>query len=357
MAGDVSSRTLGLLAIIVLSLVLSGCGRKSPPVPPGTLIPSPPSGLEYRITQDWVQISWDVPTKNVDGSPIFGLKGFEVLRAQEPVENACNECPKRYESPIWIPFKGKLKNGLRMTYEDHTVSSEKRYFYAIRTVKGIFSRSRPSKKLVVEWHAPPSAPKGLVATRKNGKISLGWKRPEQFLDRAPLGKESAISYKIYRRKAGERGWILISSSVEHTSFEDTPTPFDQDYEYRVVPVFTYYSTKIPGEAALTTSYVLQPWVIEKRPRGLVAVPRRDGIELHWEAALEDGEGFRIYRKGPSGLVDTVNKHLIKDTSFLDTTLLKKGTYTYWVTIVKEGKRPLEGPPSRPVTVVIEKGAD
>ena len=370
--------------ILTLTFTLWGCGRKSPPVPPGTLKPRPPHHLSYSITKDGVVISWDVPTKNVDDSPIFGLKGFEILRARVPIDIQCRECPKRFESPVWLPFKGKLRNGLRMSYEDHTVTEDFRYFYAIRTSKGIFSRSEPSQPLELIWHAPPEAP-GNVRTRRikrNGHSShpsgpasscleLMWEPPKHFEDGSLITAKDlpGISYNIYRRARGEKMWVDVSLMTRQTSLLDCPTSYNQAYEYKVQSVFTYHGEHIPGGSIVTgQAFSLageQP--ITRRPRLLAAIPQKGGVELRWQAVLKEGEGFLIYRAGPDGLADPINRYPIRDELFVDTTKLPPGTYTYWVTIVKTGPDGtkdrahtpclpavrLEGPPSNHVKVRVD----
>ena len=344
------------LAFMILFLALAaGCGRKSPPVPPGTLKPRPPENLKYTITGDGVVISWDVPTKNEDGSPIFGLKGFEVFRAEEPPNDICDQCPERFESPIWIPFRGKLRNGLRMSYEDHTVREGYRYTYAIRSVKGLFSKSALSEKLTLFWHPPPGRPGTPKWEKSENAITLEWTPPRTFEDGSSLTDLDLENtfYRIFRRLKGEEEWKIVASHVKGCTFEDRTLTQDRDYEYMIVPIFRYHDSTIPGKGA--TVLVSKEWSppITRSPQHLVALRSKDGIELHWEGEIGDDEGFRVYRRGPSGLADLLNKTPIKEHRFKDTTLLPRGTYTYWVTIVRGGPVESEGPPSNLATVRVE----
>ncbi len=351
-------RGIGRLLAAFLVIFLAGptgCGRKSPPVPPGTLKPRPPQGLEYAITKDGVVISWDVPTKNVDGSPIFGLKGFEVFRAEESPGEFCDQCPKQFESPIWIPFKGKLRNGLRMSYEDHTVKEGYRYTYAIRTVKGLFSKSALSEKLTLFWHPPPGKPAKLEWDRRADAIVLRWTPPKAFIDGTPLTDKDRKNtfYKVLRRVKGEEEWRLVAGHVKGHTLKDRTTFRGMDYEYRVVPIFKYHGVLIPGEGAEVTTLVKWSPPVTRQPQHLVALRSKDGIELRWEGRIGKDEGFRVYRMGPSGLADALNKRPIREHWFKDTTLLPKGTYTYWVTIVRGGPVESEGPPSNIAVVKVE----
>lgn len=356
MAGRVLVPPVRIYVLIALLLAVTpGCGRKSPPVPPGTLKPMPPKDVKYTITKDGVVLSWGVPIKNVDGSPIVGLKGFEVFKALE-ADNSCLECPRRFKNPVWIPFKGKLKRGITMAYEDRTLVRGGRYFYKVRTVKGLFSKSEFSNEVSFSWHPPPGAPIAIGVDRKDGVVEVKWRPPVYFEDGALIGQEELprLVYKIFRRRINETNWRLLEEDYKLTHFIDRNVSSNEDYVYKIEPVYKFCETPIPGLEPL------EMIAFEEQSKGeiavpveLVAVPRKDGIELHWEAKLAEGQGFRVYRRGPEGLVEALNREPLRYNQFKDTTKLPKGTYTYWVTIVSSGPHPIEGAPSNRVKIEVD----
>jgi len=342
-------------ALLLVFLVFAGCGRKSPPVPPGTLKPKAPEDLGYTITKKGVLLTWTVPTENVDGSPIVGLKGFEVFKAEEDLNATCAGCPKAYKSPVWVPFKRKLTRGLKMVYEDRTLTRGKRYSYRVRTVKGIFSKSASSREISFSWCPPPGAPKNLLVKEGQGGIFLTWSPPKAFEDGAPIRKEdlSHITYTVLRKEGSRKEWKVVKKRVKDLRFYDRNVTQNTIYIYRIRPVFNYWGTKIPGVDASTSPFELGQRISIPAPEGLVALPGKDGVALHWRGHLEMGQGFRVYRKGPKGLIEALNAQPLKHDSFLDRTLLPKGVYDYWVTIVTFGINYKEGPPSNIVKVKVE----
>jgi len=81
------------LAVLVM---LVGCGRKGPPVPPAAVIPSPIRDLNAKIQGDKIQLTWSVPAR--DGAPLEGIRSFRVSRHTVPRSTPpCPGCPLSFE--------------------------------------------------------------------------------------------------------------------------------------------------------------------------------------------------------------------------------------------------------------------
>ncbi|MBW2108031.1 MAG: hypothetical protein JRI36_05105 [Deltaproteobacteria bacterium] len=100
---------LGLLVVAVV-LLLCGCGKKGPPIPPQALIPPPVSDLEAGVFGRTVRLSWSIP------GPVEAIKHFKVyayrVRSSSP---PCPGCPLSFHELVEIdpasPSPGRVRNG------------------------------------------------------------------------------------------------------------------------------------------------------------------------------------------------------------------------------------------------------
>jgi len=122
---------IGLILVFsilaALTFLLSGCGRKAPPVPPGRIPPPIVNDLSRQMEENTLKLTWSIPKH--EGKRPRKLKGVRVYRSKEPVsEAACPDCPKQFKRvadiPIveWNDTAGKKK--AVMTYSE---SLEKGY--------------------------------------------------------------------------------------------------------------------------------------------------------------------------------------------------------------------------------------
>lgn len=347
------------LFILCCLFMLAGCGRKGMPVAPGTIRPTAIKDLSYKITPEGVELAWTVPIRNKDGSPIERIKGFDLFKAEIAVDEACDGCPPQFGQPIEIPFEARPEEARKMYYEDRTLSAGKRYIYEVRTVKGWLNISDPSNRISFAWHIPPSAPSKLTAQPTTDGIYLSWLPPAAWADGSPIDK--AISYKIYRTKAGEDNWKTINGLIDSTGFFDLSVKKGNKYSYRVSAVLVYHGTEIEGIQSQEVTVQPRGMTHPNAPEGLVAVYHTakehgkgdTGVELLWQENSEpDLAGYFVYRRDRDGLVSRLNHIPITISRFTDHTRLSPGIYEYWVTAVDRTEPPNESPPSKTASVEI-----
>ena len=343
-----------ILACIIL---LVGCGRKGMPVPPGTIRPTAVKDLSYRIMPNGVELSWTVPIRNRDGSPVESIKGFDLFKAEGPVDETCEGCPPQFGHPIEVPFEARPEEARKMYYEDRTLSPGTRYIYEVRTVKGWLNISDPSNRVSFAWHVPPTAPPRLTAQPTPDGIYISWLPAATWADETPVDRH--LSYRIYRTKTGEDDWKPIHELVDSNGFFDETAKKGDQYSYKVSAVLIYHGTEIEGPQSQEVTAQPRDLTPPRAPEGLVAVYHHAlgkeayGVELLWQESSEpDLAGYLVYRRDKDGLVDKLNHVPVAISRFIDKTRLPSGTYEYWVTAVDQAKPPNESPPSKPASVEI-----
>ncbi len=346
-------KNITCLILLCLFVLPVSCGRKRAPVPPGTLRPERIKDLSYEITAKGVILTWSVPVRNHDGSPLSHVKEFRLYKAQVPIEGGCLECPPMYGEPITIKLDSKPEPGQKIHYEDTTLQPGFFYIYQVRTVKGLLNVSDFSNKISFAWHCPPDAPQSLSAEVSETGIKLTWLPPTRFMDGTPLNQ--SLKYEILRKFDDEKDWTKLHGTTSKTSWFDKIRRTYRHVEYKVVPVFTFHGTKIRGKAS-------QPLIVRAkgfgflRPPHIIKVERlSDGIHVSWQQLRRyDISGYNIYRKDPSQIIFKLNSYPLKSATFVDKTKLRKGQYAYYVTAVDDSYPPNESPPSRMITIQIDK---
>lgn len=120
-----------LSLIFVCFAILSNCGKKAPPVAPETVIPQAIDNLRAKITNGMVILTWTIPSKNTNNSPLNDLKGFEVFRG----EDRCKECPPDLSFLLDIDYNYPSGlttiEGRTVKFSDYQVKQEKTYLYRV----------------------------------------------------------------------------------------------------------------------------------------------------------------------------------------------------------------------------------
>lgn len=88
------TRWLQAVSLVLVFVLMQGCGKKEPPVPPRQDRPPAVDDLSFDLNGDTVELSWTIPSPTGSGkSPIVG---FLIYRSKLTLESDCPNCPKRY---------------------------------------------------------------------------------------------------------------------------------------------------------------------------------------------------------------------------------------------------------------------
>ncbi len=187
-----------------------------------TPIPSPPSGLSADVTEPFIHLKWQPPSKNMDGSIPARIAGYRIFRSEEP---------QKFPSH---PLNSDLI--ANSEFKDSGFQFDKTYYYRIRIVGSLqnpYAESLLSETLTVVTKDvfPPEAPTKFNAILENGIVYLLW---------TASASKDAAGCRIYRRETGSSEKRLLQSElITIPSFQDSGIKPGQEYEYLATAVDTH----------------------------------------------------------------------------------------------------------------------
>ena len=175
---------------------------------------APPTGLHAEAGNESVELRWEAPTGNIDGSQPAGLKGYNVYRSEAGTPAV------RLNSSL----------GKDSSFSDKTFVFGTEYVYTVRAAANEaepFAESVDSAPAVVLPLDifPPKAPAGLTVLAGPDFISLSW---DAVLEGNLAG------YRVWRRAAGRPEYKeLTEAAVKESTFQDRSAKPGIRYEYVV----------------------------------------------------------------------------------------------------------------------------
>jgi hypothetical protein len=189
---------------------------------------SPPSGLKAELREKEIEITWDAPKTNENGTSPANVVAYNIYRS---VENG--GLIKLNDEP--------LQN---LRYVDTRFEFGKRYEYVLRALStltngasldnAIESNACRPLTLTPKDTFPPSAPTPITIASIGGLVSVYW----------PLNPEAdVVGYNIYRsgvEKAPADRWIKLNPQLHKTaSFRDDKVEVGKQYFYQITAVDAY----------------------------------------------------------------------------------------------------------------------
>jgi predicted small lipoprotein YifL len=178
------------------------------------VLPAPPVGLRAEVKAEEIELSWEAPADNIDGSKPAQVKGYNVYRSLE-------------SGP---PVRLTETPATETHYADKTFEFGTETVYTVRATEALaepFGESADSEPLSLkpEDTFPPSAPAGLTALVGPDFISLTWD---------PVQDKDLAGYRVWRRvKGAEKYEELTTAPIPQTAFEDRQAERARRYDYVV----------------------------------------------------------------------------------------------------------------------------
>ena len=306
-------------------LLLGGCGKKTPPVPPESAVPAPVADLSSEVDPLGVTLHWTWPRKTEKGVALRRVSEFVVERAEDPADGFCGDCPLHYQAVASLEG-GPLPEhpeAASLSYRDQNLRPGYHYAYRIRSSLGWRVISAPSPPVGLVWQVPLGPPTELIAKNGEREVALSWRPPER--DRDDQLVAGPLLYQVQRSEAGQP-FRLVSGNLNLPTFSDPALRSGVHYQYRVLAARPSGGT---GEFSAPLAVTLADTTPPPVPFGLSAVITRESVRLFWEPLSgEDLGGAMIYRRRQlaSGIGDyeLIGKVDGRITSYVDPLPLTEG---------------------------------
>ncbi len=332
--------------IIILALVfVSGCGRKTPPVPPKAVIAKAITDLRSQLDDEAVTLTWTYPRLSVNGARIDTIRTFTVYKAQVPEDDYCSGCPVVYDFEFDIDAKG-IEAGNEVRFRDTELQAGYHYIYMVRSNSGWRIMSKDSNRIDFSRSHAMMAPRDIQVDIGDNTLSLSWSPVRHRVDGSQV---SGLQYQVYR-SLDNKNFKPLGLPVEGLSYIDPSVRNDRTYFYQVRAVLATDGTMTLGRASKTSIGMPVDMTPPTPPSNLLAVVRQDGVQLHWQASTAtDVDGYYIYRQSGVGDWKRIARVDAGAITYADNSELAPGAYNYRVTAFDKGARRNESQPSQPVT--------
>ncbi|HEV7504926.1 MAG TPA: hypothetical protein VGS07_08450 [Thermoanaerobaculia bacterium] len=367
----------GLLAIVLGTAVLAGCGKQGPPLPPLKAVPATTKDLVATQQGGQIVLSFSYPKTTPAGLALPGVSAVEVLETARPATpdgKAATLDPKQFATlgkpqtkvvgadltaatsgdrivitlpvpppPAIPPASAKpaipVKPAPAPTATPAPAATPApgttpapaatppllAHYYAVRTFGVEGDRSEISNISAVVPKPPPAAPERLTVTARADGVMVEWAAVQG----------AAGGYNVYRRDAQERfhGQPVHSAGAEERSWLDTTARFGQSYIYTVTALAQrepVVESAVGSEHEVRYQDRFPPAV----PGDLVALAEAGRIRLVWRSVdADDLAGYIVYRRIGNGSFERVTAQPAATPEYIDTALTAGQTYGYRVTAI------------------------
>ena len=289
-----SSNLAGSLLLVGV-LALSGCGYKTDPVPPQTVVPKPIDDLRYSLDNKGAKLEWSYPLETISGKDITEISSFELYRAEMPVKDFCGSCPIPFGQPMQIAG-GATGTEQRNSGEHFSgmLRSGNKYFFKIRSRTSWLAASNDSNIVSFVYYTPAAAPQGLRAVVGDRMVSLTWDEVTTLTDGSPA--DLPVMYQVMRGLDGKQ-YSPVGSPIKETSYVDTGVQSGKTYFYKVQSSMSFEGEKVDG----SDSYKIAAKVVDLVPpevvSGVTVIASSSNVRVFWDpSSTNDLAGYRIYRR-------------------------------------------------------------
>lgn len=388
------------VAVACVALVLAGCGKKGPPLPPLRLVPAPVENLAARRTASAVELRFTLPTRNQNGPGPIELDRVEIYAITVPPGAAApanrdllskerlvgsvrvKPAPEEDEpAPPPDPNDDRPEPGARAVFVEEltadaltpvTLSPAPGEAKAQGSAAGAPATApqagAPAAAKPAAGAGQPPAPDyptriyalrgvtrggrpGPPAPRvvvplvapppPPGAVDVAFDERVFMITWVPPATEraGALAYNVY---AGATERVALNASpISAAAYEHGPVTFGEERCFAVRTVQTVQNVPIesaPSEPACAVPADVFP---PGAPRGLQIVAAPEGISLSWNPNTEpDLGGYVVLRaEAPGETLQPLTREPITETSYRDTAVQPGVRYVYAIVAVDKATPP------------------
>ncbi len=286
----------GVLLLTGTLFFVGGCGFKTRPVPPDTVVPKAIEDLRYSVSDKGVTLNWTFPKETIKGTDLTDITTFDVHRAVVPVADYCPTCPIPFTEAVQVPG-GVVdpEHNRRASYETAILRPGHKYFFKVNARTSWWAASADSNIISFVWHVPARGPENVTAKAADTSAMLSWTPVTLLMD----GKQAEypLTYQVLRSKDNAT-FSAIGSATGKTDFTDNSLVNGVTYSYKIQSVFDVDGNAVKGGLSESVSVTPVDLTPPSAPTGVTAVQTNKGIKVFWEKSRDtDVEGYRVYRRG------------------------------------------------------------
>ncbi len=350
------------LEILLLCLLLCGCGNPGSPLPPSLMLPQPVVDLQASRLGNVVTLRWTMPRRTTDRLLLNGDQRVVACRAVGT--GACQEIGQRLlaagaPAQMEDQLPAELADGPArlLRYELRLENKRKRDAGASNLAFAAAGFAPPAVRTAsaamspqgirVRWAAPPNEIETLPGA--GARLLVRLER-----DRVLLPGESERPSSEETRSGVPQPMQQVLEALEHPPAQpgtswlpdhtlDSAAVLNRSYRYSVQLVeqetLGGHSVEVDGLPTVTDVVVAKDVYPPATPVGLAAVAdAEDGsIDLSWSAGIEsDIAGYIVYRRiaGAADRPERVSgKDLLPSAAWSDRNVQPAVRYTYSVSAV------------------------
>lgn len=344
-------RVAGTLIVGASLLFGGGCGYKTDPVPPDSVVPRPIGDLVYEVDDTGVMLNWTYPVKTIEGRAIENISAFDLYRAEIALDDFCPTCPIPFGVPIEIdggaPIDGESVR--QATYTSSQLSSGHKYFFKVQSRTSWLAASDDSNIVTFVYFEPAQAPGGFAVKAGDGEVTLSWQSVSALSNGEPV--KAPLLYQVFKSVGGSE-LEKIGSPLSGNSFVDRQVRNGQKYFYAVQSLMRYEDDLVNGgksEAVAVTPVDLTPPL---PPSGVTAVGTDSGTKIFWDKSQEaDVAGYLVYRRASDkDDYELLGKIEPEYNIFVDKDIDGYVRYYYAVTAIDLANPPNESIKSKEATI-------
>jgi len=344
-------KALCLCAFVVSLIVVTGCGKRRPPLPPVERVQQRTELLSGAQQGNEVILSWPAPQRNAPDSSVQSIRRIDVYRLAEkpgaPLALTEDEFAARATLVGSVTFEQIQTAGDTLTYRDalELAGQPTRLRYALRYVNASGQRAAFSNFLSIEPAARIAQAPTLSAspTIAEDAIALSWQPPPANIDGStPV---NLLGYNLYRADESQTnvGQQPINTSlISGTEYTDKTFQFGNNYRYLVRAV-SLGTGGAQVESLNSNSVAVSPKdtfppAAPERPSVAAPEPSSARLAIFFAANKEsDIAGYNLYRSTdpdlPKGSWTQLNQTLLTRTTYQDDKVEPGKTYYYYVKAV------------------------
>ncbi len=344
------TQLVGALLLTGTMVFVNGCGYKTEPVPPDTIVPKAIEDLRYSVSEKGVTLNWTFPKETIKGTDLADISSFDVYRAVVPLSDYCPSCPIPFGDPIQVDG-GVVdpESDRQASYETALLRSGHKYFFKVQARTSWWAAGPDSNIVSFVWHIPAKGPEGLVVKAGDGSADVSWQPVTTLMDGQPV--DYPLQYRLLR-SSDNQSFTPVGELTAETEYAVGGLINGLTYYFKVQSILNVEKNSIDSGVSKSISVKPVDMTPPAAPTGVTAVQTGAGIKVFWDKVHDiDVKGYRIYRRsGKESEAKMIGEVAAVYAIFEDTSVAAGSSYYYTVTAFDQAEDANESVFSREASI-------